>query len=107
MSKTESRPQIARDVVARVLLQDGIIGWGDIRAKQAADCILAALAAGVSSRSRGLIDATIALLWSHPEQREILLGQARAEDFEPWPEMDALMAELDVAAPGWRERDHG
>lgn len=51
-----------------------------------------------------LIDAAIALVASEEGAFLTVSGDPRAAEFEPWPAMDALMAALDEASPGWRDR---
>lgn len=51
-----------------------------------------------------LIDAAIALAWSESGTEAKLRGEPNAEAlYEPWPEMDELVAALDLVRPGWRE----
>jgi hypothetical protein len=52
-----------------------------------------------------LIAAAIALARSDVGVDAMLRGVPdAAERFDPWPAMDELVAALDEAAPGWRER---
>lgn len=52
-----------------------------------------------------LIDAAIALALSETCIAAILRGETGAEEaHEPWPEMDSLLAAVDEARPGWRQR---
>lgn len=52
-----------------------------------------------------LIDAAIALVVSEEGAYLTVIGDhARAAYYEPWPAMDALMAALDTARPGWRDQ---
>ena len=51
-----------------------------------------------------LIAAAIALAWSESGTAAKLRGEPDVEAlYEPWPEMDELVAALDDARPGWRE----
>ena len=51
----------------------------------------------IEERTHPLIGVASALARS-----EVGVMSGRPDDFEPWPEMDALVAELDRCAPGWR-----
>ena len=98
-------PQSARDVLICTLVREWS-GNDSVPFDVQADRILAALAAVGHLRNQALIDAVVALAQKH---LEMLAEYSRFDDgptklFEPWTEMDAVMAELDVAAPGWRER---
>lgn len=49
-----------------------------------------------------VVEAAIALVASEQGAFLEVIGDPKAAEFEPWPAMDALMAALDAARPGWR-----
>lgn len=53
---------------------------------------------------RQVLDAAIALVCSERGAWDLIRGEAVAGVWEPWPQMDLLIAALDRARPGWRAR---